>query len=183
MEKTNVECKFCGVSFLKKNAEIIRCRKRNMDDFCSRSCVTKHRLSTLPKEYWKELYKKHPVLKSHAGNRQDEFSPFKPFIRKGRASLTKHKCTIDVVHLKQLWDDQHGVCPYTGIKMILPRNSTVAASECRSLKRASLDRIDSNKGYEPGNVEFVCFAINSAKNNFTKKEMSSFLTEVVSNRK
>lgn len=53
------------------------------------------------------------------------------------------------------------------------------SKESCSLKRASLDRIDSSKGYIKGNVEFVCYAINLAKNSFTRDEMKEFLKEVV----
>lgn len=45
--------------------------------------------------------------------------------------------------------------------------------------KASLDRIDSSKGYIEGNVEFVCSAINLAKNNFSKEAMVSFLQETI----
>jgi hypothetical protein len=51
-----------------------------------------------------------------------------------------------------------------------------------SLTRASLDRIDSSKGYIKGNVEFVCLAINFAKNDFKKEEMKSFIKEIISSQ-
>lgn len=69
-------------------------------------------------------------------------------------------------YLKQLWDSQHGICPYTGFDMELIGNS---------LNQASLDRIDSTKGYIKGNVEFVCLFINLAKNKFPKEDVQEFI--------
>jgi hypothetical protein len=46
------------------------------------------------------------------------------------------------------------------------------------MTKASLDRIDSTKGYIKGNVEFVCLAINYAKNKFSKEDTLTFLNEI-----
>lgn len=116
-------------------------------------------------------------IKIHSGNRQDEYSAFKWFLSKGKASIKKHQIDIDVQYLKSVWERQKGKCTYTGIEMILPRN-TKEHMNVRSLKKASLDRIDSSKGYLKGNVEFVCSAINLAKNSFTREEMKEFLSEI-----
>lgn len=62
--------------------------------------------------------------------------------------------------------------------MELP-NNTSEFQKHHSLKRASLDRIDSSKGYVKGNVEFVCLLINMAKNSYSKKEVSSFFEEML----
>ena len=60
--------------------------------------------------------------------------------------------------------------------MILPRN-TLEYNKTKSLMKASLDRIDSSKGYVEGNVEFVCCAINLAKNDFCKEAVVDFLNQ------
>ena len=61
--------------------------------------------------------------------------------------------------------------------MVLPKN-TNRIHNSRTLIRASLDRIDSSKGYIDGNVEFVCYGINLAKNNFSKSEMLNFINSI-----
>lgn len=91
--------------------------------------------------------------------------------------MKKHKNNLDVKYLKELWDKQNGICPYTKIKMVLPKTS--AEWNIRSLKKASLDRIDPRQEYKKGNVEFVCLAVNLAKNSFTREEMKEFLSEIV----
>ena len=178
MAKTSVICDWCNKHFLKENNEISRSKKRNVGNYCSRSCVSKYRNSIMSPDFWKRQYKKYPNLKGYANNRKDEFSPFKSFINQGRNSIKKHGCNIDVKYLKEIWESQKGICSYTNIKMILPE-STTKYDKIKSLKKASLDRIDSSKGYIEGNVEFVCSAINLAKNNFPKKDMILFVKEIV----
>ena len=91
--------------------------------------------------------------------------------------MKKHQCNIDIVYLKELWNKQNGICPYTGIKMILPKN-TKENQSIHSPKKASLDRIDSSKEYTKENVEFVCCSVNYAKNSFTREEMKEFFEEI-----
>jgi len=179
MSKTKVKCDSCGNEFEKENKEINRCKKEKMGNFCNRGCVATYKNLNLPADHYKKLYKKYPVFKGYENNRKNELSPFKIYLNKGRASIKKHldSINIDANYLKQLWESQNGLCPYTGIKMLLPDSSSKYHS-IKSLKKASLDRIDSNKGYIKGNVEFVCYAINLAKNNHKKEEMIMFIKEI-----
>lgn len=167
-----VKCYECENEFDKSLAEYNRSKKINRPHFCSRSCSTIHRNKNLPSEtYQKKCYK----IKNHADNRRDEYSPFRAYLGKYRFSNIRHKNELDVEYLKKLWESQNGVCPYTGLKMLLPQTS---ADKICSPKKASLDRIDSTKEYVKGNVEFVCMAINLAKNKFSKKDTLEFLNEI-----
>ena len=65
--------------------------------------------------------------------------------------------------------------------MILPK-TTAPHHQLKSLKKASLDRIDSSKGYFKNNIEFVCMAINFTKRDRTKEEMKSFIKEIISSQ-
>jgi hypothetical protein len=44
---------------------------------------------------------------------------------------------------------------------------------------ASIDRIDSNQGYVPGNVQFICRFINMGKQDLTDSQVREFLADVV----
>lgn len=182
MKTILLTCQLCGKSFERKLSEHTKNIKNNITKtFCGLSCSTKNRNDSMTNEYWQNQYKKQKKsfdIKRHSGNRLDEYSPFRFFLNSGRASIKKHKheTDVDLEYLKNLWEEQKGICPYTKIKMILPR--TTKESNLKSLKKASLDRIDSSKGYIKGNVEFVCMVINLAKNNYTKKEMEEFITEI-----
>jgi hypothetical protein len=177
MKTTKVKCTECGTEFEKRNADYNRTERLGKRHFCNRSCSVSNRNKNWPlNERRKYCYQ----IKQHAGNRKDEFSPFRYFIIKSRVFSRREKYgspTIDVEYLKDLWRRQNGICPYTGIKMILPQNTKENMS-IHSLKKASLDRIDSTKGYLKGNVHFVCLSINLAKKNFPHEDMIEFIKEI-----
>lgn len=173
MKTVKTKCKWCQKEFEKTKSEYNRSKKLNRPHFCGLACTALYRNKNWSSEDRKRQC--YPI-KKHSNNARDEYSPFRKFLQKGRASLLIHKCDIDVVYLKELWEKQNGICPYTGIKMILPETTT---HNVRSPKKASLDRIDSSKEYVRGNVEFVCCAVNLAKNSFTRDEMKEFFSEIV----
>lgn len=176
MATTTVKCFECKKYFEKRNADYNRTERLGKRHFCGSSCCVKNTHKNLPKDFWKNRIT-NINFKQFAGNRQDDYSPFRTYLNKGRSSNQKHKMNLSVEFLKTLWDKQNGICPYTGIKMILPKN-TLDNTKIRSLKKASLDRINSKIGYTEDNVEFVCMAINGAKNSFTKEEMKEFINSI-----
>ena len=109
----------------------------------------------------------------------DELSPFR-FLFKNLKNACRTKNLdndFDVKFLKTLWESQKGICPYTGIQMILPYSSSTASC-VHSLEAASLDRIDSDKGYTKENVEFICRFVNLGKNKYPKEEVVNFLKKI-----
>lgn len=108
-------------------------------------------------------------------NRTDEFTPFKEIFRQAKKSIKSRGREFDLSlqYLKTLWNKQMGVCSYTNIPMEL------SSYKKHKLNSASLDRIDSSKGYIEGNVEFVCLFINLGKNGFEKTEVQEFLKRIV----
>lgn len=48
----------------------------------------------------------------------------------------------------------------------------------RNLKGASLDRIDSNKGYVEGNVQLICMMLNLGKSDSEHDEFKDVLKEI-----
>ena len=77
---------------------------------------------------------------------------------------------IDEDHLVEVWAKQGGKCIYTNIPMIMPNSNTA-----KQPHTGSLDRIDSSIGYLRGNIQFVCYSINVAKNDFDEETFKSFL--------
>ncbi len=63
-----------------------------------------------------------------------------------------------------VFEEQNGKCPMTGVAMKL---RTQKREELSSPESASLDRIDNNKGYVKGNVRFVTYMYNMARNKFS----------------
>ena len=66
----------------------------------------------------------------------------------------------------KLWEQQEGICAITGLKMLEPVGYVASRVPLKVPKTASIDRIDSNKGYTKGNVQWVCVFANLAKNTF-----------------
>lgn len=110
-------------------------------------------------------------------SQRDEFTKFRIFMfsTKHTAKTKNIDFNLDLDFLKNLWKKQNGKCPYTNIPMIL---ADTPISKNRSLKAASLDRIDSSQGYIKDNVEFVCRFVNLGKNTFPQNEVKDFFKEI-----
>lgn len=67
-----------------------------------------------------------------------------------------------------MYRKQKGVCSLTGMPFVLPRDRVTG--ERRGPWSPSIDRIDSKKGYSPGNVHLVTVMANVAKAEFSIKE-------------
>lgn len=112
---------------------------------------------------------------------RDEFSRFRYYVR--QANLADRVArygepNLTVEYLSQLWQQQDGLCPYTGLPMSLPLTTKDNHIRADTPAKASLDRIDSTKGYVEGNVEFVCLGVNLAKKSFSKEQMLDFFSQV-----
>jgi hypothetical protein len=64
-------------------------------------------------------------------------------------------------------------CPYLSYKI------THTRGEGRVATNASLDRIDSSKGYIPGNVQVICDLANRMKQNASELELLQFAKSVI----
>ena len=174
MSKVIVECATCGKQFERAKKEVTRSKKVGRVTYCSRSCSGRANQHSLGKHHGHGR----PNLLI-AGNRRTAQTPFKWFMRVVNQRRHKKQVDIDIDYIMELWNNQKGICPFTGWKLELPKNSSVFADGDR-MRRASLDRIDSNKGYVKGNVRFISVMANNCKNNFTDKEVRLFC-EAVSN--
>lgn len=114
----------------------------------------------------------------------DSLSAFKFYFNKVKQSKSMASgksygpTNLTIENLKELWDSQNGICKYTKLNMILQPSARSHNKKEYHPRNASLDRIDSSKGYIKGNIEFVCMAVNYAKNDFTKKEMLNFFDQI-----
>ena len=67
---------------------------------------------------------------------------------------------------------------YVLIQLVLPEEDYTKDQDITT--RASLDRIDSNKGYIRGNVQFISTPINYMKNTMSDQQTKSFLKRISS---
>lgn len=193
MIKTN--CHRCNREFEKLLDNYNYGKKyRNNVHFCSKSCrsiylqpkvIVKVKCDECKEEFdmtkWKYNYKhkenngKHYCSLACFHKNKSQFA-FGYFIDKGHSSK-RWECDLDVEYLTELWIRQNGICPYTGIKMLLPKSKR-QFTKLRSIEKASLDRIDTTKGYLKGNVEFVCQGINFAKHDYSKEDVLRFVEHI-----
>jgi hypothetical protein len=85
---------------------------------------------------------------------------------------------ISVNYLVELWDRQGGKCPFSGVDLVL---KTYKEKGPTAPYTASLDRIDSSRPYEEGNVRFVSTIANLAMNTWGEQELINFCKSVNSN--
>lgn len=164
-------CCICQSVFSRGESEAIRNARLGRPVYCSLSCAGKaNKKNIAPETYvWSHL---------NPGHRRDKHSPFRVHLRLAnrRAKQYGRECSLSLEDLRELWESQQGICPYTGWEMRLPQTATQYNRDAkqRDPKRASLDRIDSSKGYIQGNVQFVCHMANVAKNEYTHEQMIEF---------
>lgn len=80
---------------------------------------------------------------------------------KNRASRRNYTIDIDIKYVWDLYEKQHRKCALSGISIVFG-----IANHKQTETTASLDRIDSTKGYIKGNVQWVHKTVNIMKNIF-----------------
>lgn len=84
----------------------------------------------------------------------------KQLARESKASAKQRGFNFAITDLDivDLWHRQNGRCAYTGIDMLLMPGFP---------QSVSVDRIDSNQGYRPGNIALACKVVNFMKRDLT----------------
>lgn len=162
-------CKTCGKSFEKIKTEYDRTELKSGNHYCSRSCCGKDNI----KKNLNGWYGNGDVRKLNSNNQRDKYTGFRDFIRRAKNRDKLGDLTLD--DLLNQWEIQNGECPYTGIELKLPNYSKI---KINIIELASLDRIDSRKLYEKGNIVFVSTPINYMKNSMTEEETVAFCKKI-----
>lgn len=164
----DMKCGHCGKTFQMLKKEHTRQTKRGRDVFfCSTSCsghvAGMIGLNSVDR---KNVYNIAP----HCANRLDEYSQYREYIRRMKRRHRKKNIDfdIDIEYLKDVFEAQGGKCVVTGVDLI-------HASNINKNYMASVDRIDSSKGYVRGNIRFVSATVNYAKSDQTEEQLQEFL--------
>lgn len=163
-----IKCELCNKEFERDNSNIKRSKRLGRSLYCSTSCNAKGN---------KNRYN----IGQHNRNGIDEYSPFRIHLIHAEKHMKNRKGEVSVTlqDLKELWDKQDGICPYTGWKL---KNRTHTGQKLAlTPDRASLDRIDSSKGYTKNNVQFVAYMYNICKNSFEHEEVVKFVESFKNN--
>lgn len=160
---TKVVCNNCDKLFEKAISEIKRTEKKGGNHYCGLSCNGSGNIKKNIGGWYVNSSKKRENF--GGGNHGDKYTGLREFLRRARNRKKLGNLTLD--DLLNQWNKQNGICPYTGINLKLP---TYKKNKHNLIELASLDRIDSNKLYEKGNVMFVSTPINYMKNSMTEQE-------------
>jgi hypothetical protein len=88
----------------------------------------------------------------------------------------KHEVLIDLQYLVNLWEKQNGKCAISNVQMTHQRTKRI-----QNQTNASLDRIDSSKGYIPGNVQWLCWTVNRMKGEHNLEELRDWCQKILNN--
>ena len=171
-KQQEVVCTTCQTTFLKDVSEVKRNEKLGRKNYCSLSCAskTKENLEHL------DAIRNRDVSKLDPANRRDEYSEYREHFR--RCKRRGKEVDITLEDLKEIFEQQQGICVYSKVKL----KHIVLGELCEPIYTASLDRIDSSKGYVKDNIQFVSVAMNHLKNKMSHEEMLQAI-EVIQNAK
>ena len=167
-----IYCDGCGKQFEKETRYVKAADKKGRRNYCNLSC---HAKSTREEKLgeWVHSEENKQFLKSISGNRKDEYSPFRTLLkscrtRTNKSGQPKGDFDLDLAYLKQLWEQQNGKCHITNVDLKLEQSYN-------KNYQASLDRIDSSKGYVKGNVRYISVSANWLKNNLDDDHIKEFI--------
>lgn len=175
MKMIDLTCARCEKRFQKETKEFTRQTKKGKTKFfCSLSCFCFARNEIHPP--------KGNIQNLVSNNRKDEYTPYRWFVLRAehRAKNKNRDCNITVEFLKELWGKQKGICPLSGWELNLPKDTRIGW-KTSDPKNASLDRVDSSKGYVEGNVRFIAVMANFCKQVFTDEDVINFCKAVTRN--
>lgn len=131
-----------------------------------KSCVAEKQAS-YHKRTWGPEQLQHSAFK-----RTKSVRSFLTYLRSKAAQRGKGD-VLSVDTLELLWHTQGGRCALTGWDMTMELGRGIVPTNC------SLDRIDSARGYEVGNVQLVCRAANIAKSDLSLNDFVALCRSVV----
>jgi len=174
--KIKLVCEHCLVEFEREKKEHTRNTKKHRKVYCGRRCTA---LANPVLQY----RAKHPDLSIlRRGKVADKFSPFRRHLLNIKQHIKRSNLELSITlqDIYEVWHKQNGVCPYSGWQLV--NFDTCGDKLAFAPNRATIDRIDSSKGYTKDNIQFVSFIAQYAKNSFHEDELLKFCKEVVKYR-
>ena len=102
--------------------------------------------------------------------------PLAQWIRESLATIRYRNhgpCGLTVDYMVALWNQQDGCCYYSGERLVPQQRGTG-----RGPLSPSVDRIDSAKGYEPGNVVWASWICNAGKSDLSVQDYVTLCQKV-----
>ncbi len=168
-------CSNCGTIYDMLTGELKRQTKRGRDKFyCSLTCFNRRpeHIARIKKYSYPNFVGGSNKIKTEEGFLE---SSMRNYIRRCK-TRDKGKnfegVPVSTQYLIELWKKQKGECTYTKVNLILPHEKEYSTATANY--KASLDRIDSSKGYIEGNVQFVSITVNLLKSDLKEEHVIDF---------
>ena len=161
---TTLTCTNCGIDFEKSKHEIARRKHKTMSQnwFCGRPCAAswgnanRENVFSPGPQFGNQHGRKYPAEVSWYVTRAAKDTRRDLGFVGDRTSYAQHLCEV--------WT---GKCALSGVD-IHRRSADGSAPTLNHFFIASVDRIDSSKPYQVGNVQWISLALNHAKSNSTE---------------
>lgn len=101
------------------------------------------------------------------------FSKLRNLCTKAKLRKQDFDPEVDWEYLFDLWSNQNGRCAYSGLPLSVEVNHP---------HTVSLDRIDSSKGYERGNLQLLSFTVNRMKMDLNEQDFLEICGHVANHR-
>ncbi len=155
-KQTECVCQNCGKVFMKNDSDIKFALKKGRTKFCC-------------------------SLKCNGIFGNPKTGLFTYIFNSSRKRKIKVPFNITKEDLEKQWELQNGKCIYTGVDLILPNNTNI--KDINHIYRASLDRIDSEKGYEKNNIQFISLSMNYMKHVMSHEDTILLCKKIADNHK
>lgn len=124
----------CSKEFAKPIAEFKRSVKLGRQHFCSLKCFAQFKGI---RNFKDKINTSTECLKK--GSDRDQFSPFRQYLKiiKKSSKQRNKEYSITLEELKRLWEQQRGICPYTGWELeLLPCTTDCERTPLTTMLRA-----------------------------------------------
>jgi len=173
MSTVKLICTECNIIFFKDKHEISRRKAKgpSQNFFCTKACCMSWRRKRKTKQTTPPI---HPG--NQYGRKYDERVAW--YVRRCSfdqrfANLTDDDRKLFAKHLLDIWT---GKCAITDKKIKL-RDKNGCIDDHNPFQIASIDRIDNKFGYELNNVQWVCLAMNLARQNIDLATFKQYYKE------
>ena len=89
----------------------------------------------------------------------------------GNAKVRGLEVGINKQDIINIWKSQKGLCALTGLPMQLVQAKRINRTRNLNHYRASVDRIDSERGYHKDNIRLVCAYVNIMRSDMTDEQL------------
>ena len=126
------------------------------------------------RKYHADWYQRNKAVQNERQRERNKKTPVQSFNAILQQAKRRRKVEINIEYLMKIYDAQEGKCALSGIRMTWAGGKTMPTS-------ISVDRIDNDKDYVPGNVRLVCMCVNAFRNTMNDEQLLIMAQAIVSN--